>query len=125
MILDLQTYFNGDMKESFHHKNILHATHTHTIRFFSPIRATQVPFGDLLNAVRHAKSKICIVQLLCGYIHLFYHASCPFVPYAMLPASPRKSAWAASCSVQIPTFFILRFLTVRSSRTSRAKASYI
>jgi hypothetical protein len=46
-------------------------------------------------------------------------------PHAMLPARPKNSAWAASCSVQIPTFFILRFLTVRSSSTSRAKASYI
>jgi hypothetical protein len=44
---------------------------------------------------------------------------------AMLPASPRNSAWAASCSVQMPTFLIRRLRTVRSSRTSRAKASYI
>ena len=44
---------------------------------------------------------------------------------AMFPASPRKSACAASCSVQMPTFLMRRFLTVRSSSTSRAKASYI
>lgn len=44
---------------------------------------------------------------------------------AMFPASPRKRACAASCRVQMPTFLMRRLRTVRSSRTSRAKASYI
>lgn len=45
--------------------------------------------------------------------------------HAMFPASPKNSAWAASWSVQMPTFLIRRLRAVLSSVMSRAKASYI
>lgn len=84
---------------------------------------------------------MCIVQIRFRFrsagisSSFFLTPSLPFFPcnrrllllfyHAIFPANPRKSACAASCSVQIPTFLILRFLTVRSSSTSRANASYI